>query len=183
MAERVMRQLAILFWDARNLFKCDVNIVGKSSWCRQFTGTYLVYGMLGYDRDDKYMYYMSHNQCTCMNPLTTTMSHNHCMNPLTTSCRGTSKYKLTTRLNTTSLCWNRTEVPDYWCCLSILHLKEWQRERESWELTKTWSRSWKGSGNWAEYLCNCVVPVIIILVSWGNVMVLCIAFVLLCSKS
>ena len=91
---------------------------------------------------------MIHNQC--MNPLTTAMIHNQCMNPLTRCC-GTSKYKLTTRLNTTSCIeWNRTEVPDYWCCLSIWHLNE----RESWELTKTWSGSWKVSGNYVEWLCG-----------------------------
>ena len=33
----------------------------------------------------------------------TTMSHNQCMNALKTSCCGTLKYRLTTRLNTTSL--------------------------------------------------------------------------------
>ena len=31
------------------------------------------------------------------------MSHNRCVNPLTISCCGISKYRLTTRLNTTSL--------------------------------------------------------------------------------
>ena len=63
----------------------DINVVGKARWCRGFTGTYFVCGMLGYDRDDKYIYYMSQNQCTCMNPLTTTRIHNQCMNPLTTA--------------------------------------------------------------------------------------------------
>ena len=53
MAEKVMRQLAILYWDAKNLLKCDVNVVGKTRWCRQLTGTYLVCGMLDYDRGDK----------------------------------------------------------------------------------------------------------------------------------
>ena len=53
MAEKVMRQLAILYRDARNLLKSNVNVVGKTRWCRQFPGTYLVCGMLGYDRDDK----------------------------------------------------------------------------------------------------------------------------------
>ena len=53
MAEKVMRQLAILYWNARNLLKSNVNVVGKTRWCRQFTGTYLVCGMLGYDRGDK----------------------------------------------------------------------------------------------------------------------------------
>ena len=33
----------------------------------------------------------------------TIISHNQCMNPLTTSCCETSKYRLSTRLNTTSL--------------------------------------------------------------------------------
>ena len=61
MAEKVMRQLAILYWDARNLLRSNVNVVGKTRWCRPFTGTYLVCGMLGYNRDDKYMYYMSYN--------------------------------------------------------------------------------------------------------------------------
>ena len=31
--------------------------------------------MLGYDRDDKYMYYMSHNHCTCKNPLQCNNNH------------------------------------------------------------------------------------------------------------
>ena len=53
MAEKVMRQLAILYWDARNLLKSNVNVVGKTRWCRQFTGTYLVRGMLDHDRGDK----------------------------------------------------------------------------------------------------------------------------------
>ena len=54
MAEKVMRQLAILYcWDARNLLKSNVNVVGKTRWCRQLTGTYLVCGMLDYDRGDK----------------------------------------------------------------------------------------------------------------------------------
>ena len=53
MAEKVMRQLAILYWDARNLLKSNVNVVGKTRWCRQLTGTYLVCGMLDYDRRDK----------------------------------------------------------------------------------------------------------------------------------
>ena len=53
MAEKVMRQLAILYWDAKNLLKCDVIVVGKTRWCRQLTGTYLVCGMLDYDRGDK----------------------------------------------------------------------------------------------------------------------------------
>ena len=52
MAEKVMRQLAILYWDAKNLLKCDVNVVGKTRWCRQLTGTSLVCGMLDYDRGD-----------------------------------------------------------------------------------------------------------------------------------
>ena len=53
MAEKVMRQLAILYRDARNLLKSNVNVVGKTGWCRQLTGTYLVCGMLDYDRGDK----------------------------------------------------------------------------------------------------------------------------------
>ena len=53
MAEKVMRQLAILYRDARNLLKSNVNVVGKIRWCRQLTGTYLVCGMLDYDRGDK----------------------------------------------------------------------------------------------------------------------------------
>ena len=53
MAEKVMRQLAILYWDARNFLKSNVNVVGKTRWCRQFPGTYLVCGMLDYDRGDK----------------------------------------------------------------------------------------------------------------------------------
>ena len=48
MAEKVMRQLAILYRDARNLLKSNVNVVGKTRWCRQLTGTYLVCGMLDY---------------------------------------------------------------------------------------------------------------------------------------
>ena len=31
MAEKVMRQLAILYWDARNLLKSNVNVVGKTT--------------------------------------------------------------------------------------------------------------------------------------------------------
>ena len=53
MAEKVMRQLDILYWDARNLLKSNVNVVGKTRWYRQLTGTYLVCGMLDYDRRDK----------------------------------------------------------------------------------------------------------------------------------
>ena len=53
MAEKVMRQLAILYRDARNLLKSNVNVVGKTRWCRQLTGNYLVCGMLDYDRGDK----------------------------------------------------------------------------------------------------------------------------------
>ena len=53
MAEKVMRQLAILYRDARNLLKSNVNVVGKTRWYRQLTGTYLVCGMLDYDRRDK----------------------------------------------------------------------------------------------------------------------------------
>ena len=53
MAEKVMKQLAIWYWDARNLLKSNVNVVGKTRWCRQLTGTYLVCGMVHYDRDDK----------------------------------------------------------------------------------------------------------------------------------
>ena len=53
MAEKVMRQLAILYWNARNLLKSNVNVVGKTRWCRRLTGNYLVCGMLDYDRGDK----------------------------------------------------------------------------------------------------------------------------------
>ena len=53
MAEKVMRQLAILYRDARNLLKSNVNVVGKTRWYRQLAGTYLVCGMLDYDRGDK----------------------------------------------------------------------------------------------------------------------------------
>ena len=54
--------------------------------------------MLGYDTDDKYMYYMSHNQCACVNPLTTTMIHNQCMNPLTTAMIHNLVYESTNKL-------------------------------------------------------------------------------------
>ena len=53
LAEKVMRQLAILYWNARNLLKSNVNVVGKTRWCRQLTGNCLVCGMLDYDRGDK----------------------------------------------------------------------------------------------------------------------------------
>ena len=53
LAEKVMRQLAILYWNARNLLKSNVNVVGKTRWCRRLTGNYLVCGMLDYDRGDK----------------------------------------------------------------------------------------------------------------------------------
>ena len=66
---------------------------------------------------------MIHNQC--MNPLTTAMIHNQCMNPLTRCC-GTSKYKLTTRLNTTSLYWMKKNR-SAWLLMLLVHLTPWKR--------------------------------------------------------
>ena len=87
---------------------------------------------------------MIHNQC--MNPLTTAMIHNQCMNPLTRCC-GTSKYKLTTRLNTTSLYWMK-QNRSAWLLMLIVHLTpEWMTERKrklrtnqdlKWELKRLW---------------------------------------------
>ena len=54
---------------------------------------------------------------------------------------------------------DRTQMPDYWCCLPIWHPGKRQRERERKLRT---SKSWSGSWNESEKLCKVtVVPIII----------------------
>ena len=172
-----MRQLVIWYWNAKNLPKSKIDVVGKTRWWRWFSGTYFVCGMLGYDRDDKYMYYIWATTTVHVRihyNVTTTMIHSQCMNPLTTSCCGTSKYKLTTRLNTTSLYWmkwNRSA----WLLMLLVHLTpEWKRKlRTNQDLRRKLKCVWK--------LCRVTV--------WSHAVIIgtmkkcygsCIAFALLC---
>ena len=145
MAEKVMRQLAIMVSKCKKLaqrqYRCCredkmVQMIHWDLFCMWNAGLWQGWEI--------HVLHEPQPVCTwdCMNPVTTTMIHNQCMNPLTTSCCGTSKIYTDWQQDwTQQACieWNRTEVPDYWCCLSIWHLNE----RESWELTKTWGRSWK----------------------------------------
>ena len=63
-AEKVMRQIIILYRNARNLLKSNIDVGGTTKWRRWFTGVYLErWVMIGMKND-------------------TTTSHDQCMNPV-----------------------------------------------------------------------------------------------------
>ena len=66
--EKAMRQLAILYRNARNLTKSNIDVGGTTRWRRLFIGNYVENWVMTGMKNIK------------------TMSHNQCMNPLTTSC-------------------------------------------------------------------------------------------------
>ena len=69
----------------------------------------------------------------------TTMSPSVCINSQQAAVR---LQNTDWQLNWTQQAWNcsigldRMEVPDYWCCLSVWHTSERQREREIWKLPR-----------------------------------------------
>ena len=83
--EKAMKQLAILYRNARNLLKSNIDVRRTTRWRKCFIGTYVESWVM-----------------TGMKNITI-MSHDQCMNPLSTSCCGTSKYRLITRLKATNL--------------------------------------------------------------------------------
>ena len=80
--EKAIRQLAILYWNAGNLLKSNID------QCRQDKVAQVIHGT-----------YVENWVMNGMN-IIAVMSRNRCMNPLITSCCGTSKFRLTTRLDT-----------------------------------------------------------------------------------
>ena len=79
------------------------------------------------------------------------MSRNKCMNPLITSCCGTSKFRLTTRLNMTSLTlrywirWNgKCLIIDVPCPFGIRVKDKWKEKIENYQdLRRELKRIWK----------------------------------------
>ena len=63
-AEKVMRQIIILYRNARNLLKSNIDVGGTTKWRRWFTGVYLESWVMTGMKND------------------TTTSHDQCMNPV-----------------------------------------------------------------------------------------------------
>ena len=121
--EKAMRrQLAILYRNAGNLIKSNIDVGGETRWRRWFIGTYVESWVL---KGMKIVAVMSRNQCKGWST----------NNKLLWDFKIQTDNKIEhDKPDTEVLDKIERQMSDYWCCLSVWHPSERQMERENWEL-------------------------------------------------
>ena len=143
MAEKVMRQLAIWYWNAKKLAQ------KQNQCCREDKMVKMIqwdlFCMWNAGLWQGWQIHVLHELLLPVYMHEST-NNNHDPQPVYESTNNKLLWDFKIQTDwTQQACieWNRTEVPDYWCCLSIWHLKERELKLRTnqdlrWELKCVW---------------------------------------------